>query len=398
MSSRRIDHYLRKLVSEDRFDFYSAVREFADAEIAPKLLHWEREHVLVPDDAIAKMAELGLFGLPVPEQYGGQGGDHLDLVLMGLALGYHSQSVAITPGAAVSLGIKPLLLCGNDAQKAAHLPDLAAGKRMFVFGLSEPARGSDAANPQVTATREGDRWIIRGEKCWSTNAAWASHVVVHAMTDPDAPNGKRSTCFIVPMDSPGVHYQEMAGKKVWEQSSTGSISFDGVPVTEADVLGEIGGGFKVMVTTLNGGRLFIAGLALSSLAFALDRCRRYVQDREQFDDLPIGRFQRVQDVILDMDIALEQNLTWLMHLCDLYLEGSLDREQAAKVKIASSREASDLISLAMEICGGVACLDEFGLIRHHNDVFVTRVGEGSNFALKSQACRPLLPDIKNILQ
>ncbi|MCB9831216.1 MAG: acyl-CoA/acyl-ACP dehydrogenase [Planctomycetes bacterium] len=398
MSSRRIDHYLRALVSEDRFDFYAAVRDFADAEVAPHLLGWERDHVLIPDEVIAKMAELGLFGLPVPESFGGQGGDHLDLVLMGLALGYHSQCAAITPGAAVSLGIKPLLLCGNEAQKAAHLPDLAAGKRMFVFGLSEPGRGSDAANPQVTATRDGADWIIRGEKCWSTNAHWASHVVVHAMTDPEAPNGKRSTCFIVPMDAAGVHYQEMAGKRVWEQSSTGSIVFDSVRVGAADVLGEVGGGFKVMVTTLNGGRLFIAGLALASLAFALDRCCRYVQEREQFDDLPIGRFQRVQDVILDMDIALEQNLTWLMHCCDLYNADRLDREQAAKVKIASSRQASELLGAAMEICGGVAGLDEFGLIRHHNDLFVTRVGEGSNLALKSQCCRPLLGEIKNILQ
>ncbi|MCA9322792.1 MAG: acyl-CoA dehydrogenase family protein, partial [Planctomycetes bacterium] len=295
--SRRIDAYLKNLISEDRFSFYEAVRDFSDEVIAPRLLTWEREHQLVSDEAIREMAELGLFGLPVPEDMGGQGGDHLDLVLMGMALAYHSQSVAITPGAAVSLGTKPLLLCGNESQRKEHLPDLAAGKRMFVFGLSEPGRGSDAANPQVTAIRDGKHWIIRGEKCWSTNAAWASHVVVHALTDPDAPNGLRSTCFIVPMNLDGVHYQEMAGKKVWQQSSTGSISFDGVRVDDSAILGEEGGGFKVMVTTLNGGRLFIAGLALGSLSFALDRCSKYVQEREQFDDLPIGRFQRVQDVI-----------------------------------------------------------------------------------------------------
>jgi alkylation response protein AidB-like acyl-CoA dehydrogenase len=159
---------------------------------------------------------------------------------------------------------------------------------MFVFGLSEPGRGSDAANPQVTATKKGDSWVIQGEKCWSTNAHWASHVVVHALTDADAPNGKRSTCFIVPMDAKGVFYQEMSGKKLWEQSSTGSVIFDQVEVPESAVLGEVGGGFKVMVTTLNGGRLFIAGLALSSLAFALDKVRRYAEERIQFDEKPIG--------------------------------------------------------------------------------------------------------------
>lgn len=386
---RRIDTYLRDLVDDEKFAFYETVRDFADAQIAPHLLQWERERILVPDACIRQMSELGLFGLPIAERYGGQGGDATDLLMMGLAIGYHSQSVAITPGAAISLGAKPLQLCGTDAQKAAHLPDLAAGRRMFVFGLSEPGRGSDAANPEVTATRRGSDWVISGEKCWSTNARWASHVIVHALTDPTGANGKRSTCFIVPMDSPGVHYQEMKGKRVWEQSSTGSIVFENVPVPHDAILGAENDGFKVMVTTLNGGRLFIAGLALASLAFALDKCRAYAEERIQFDDQPIGRFQRVQDVLVDMDIALERGLTWLIHCNRRFDQGTLAREQAAKVKVDCSREASNLLVLAMEICGGVACLDEFGLIRHHNDLFVTRVGEGSNFALKDLIVRPL---------
>ena len=200
------------------------------------------------------------------------------------------------------------------------------------------------------------------------------------------------------MDADGVSYHEMGGKKVWQQSSTGSIGFDGVRVGDETILGEINEGFKVMVKTLNGGRLFIAGIALSSLAFALDKARHYAQERIQFTDKPIGRFQRVQDVLIDMDIALEQGLTWLMELCKQYDQGTLSREQAAKVKIECSRKASELLLLAMEVCGGVSCLDEFGLIRHHNDLFVTRVGEGSNFALKGLATRPLMPDISKHLQ
>ena len=136
-------------------------------------------------------------------------------------------------------------------------------------------------------------------------------------------------------------------------------------------------------------RYHLGSLALGSLAFALDKCRAYAEERLQFDDKPIGRFQRVQDVIIDMDIALDRNLTWLMHLCRNYDRGTLVREQAAKVKVDCSRAASELLGQAMEICGGVACLDEFGLIRHHNDLFVTRVGEGSNFALKDLIVRPL---------
>jgi alkylation response protein AidB-like acyl-CoA dehydrogenase len=397
---RHVDTYLESLIEEDRFSFYQAVCDFGDKEIAPHLLEWERQHLLLPDEVIASMGAMGLFGLTVDEQYGGQGGDLMDLVLMGLALGYYSHSVAITPGAAASLGIRPIQLRGNDAQKAAHLPDLAQGKRMFIFGLSEPGRGSDAANPQVTASRVDahGKWIIRGEKCWSTNAKWASHIIVHAMTDPAGRPGHRSTCFLVPMDDPNVHYQEMQGKQVWLQSSTGSIALDQVEVTDDAIVGELNEGFNVMVTTLNGGRLFIAALALSSLAFAVDRCRHYAQERIQFDEQPIGRFQRVQDVILDMDIALEQGLTWLLHLVRQYNAGILSRESAAKVKIECSRRASELSMLAMEMCGGIAGMDEFGLIRHAHDLFVCRVGEGSNFALKTLAVKPLMPSIANLLQ
>ena len=395
---RHVDTYLASLLEDERFAFYQAVCDFGDKEIAPHLLAWERQHILLPDDAIAAMGAMGLFGLTVAEQYGGQGGDLMDLVLMGLALGYYSHSVAITPGAASSLGIRPIQLRGNGAQKAAHLPDLAQGKRMFIFGLSEPGRGSDAANPQVTASRVGDRWVIRGEKCWSTNAKWASHIIVHAMTDPEGRPGHRSTCFLVPMDDANVHYQEMQGKQVWRQSSTGSIALDHVEVGDDAIVGELHEGFSVMVSTLNGGRLFIAALALSSLAFAVDRCRLYAQERIQFDEQPIGRFQRVQDVILDMDIALEQGLTWLLHLVRQYNAGALRRESAAKVKIECSRRASELYTLALEMCGGVASMDEFGLMRHAHDLFVCRVGEGSNFALKTLAVKPLMPSIANLLQ
>ena len=283
-------------------------------------------------------------------------------------------------------------LFGTEEQKAAHLPDLAAGKRMFVFGLSEPGRGSDATNPQVTAKKDGDEWVIKGEKCWSTNAKWSSHVVVHALTDADSKPGYRTTCFIVPMDNPNVSYQEMAGKDLWSQSSTGSITFDNVRVPNDAILGKENEGFKVMAQTLNGGRLFIAGMSLASLAFALDKCRSYCQEREQFG-VPIGSFQRVQDVIIDMDITLEQGLTWLIDLTNRYNDDTLDRESAAKVKIECSRKASAHLTMAMEICGGGSSLDEFGLIRHHRDLFVCRVGEGSNFALKGFAARPLMPDI-----
>ncbi len=397
MTPKRLDHHLQTLIDPDRFAIYQAIGRYADDVIGPKLLEWERSKVLVPDEIIEQLGQLGVFGLPIPEEEGGQGGGMTDLILAGLALSYQSQSVAITPGAAVSLGANPILKFGNESQRKEHLSDLAEGKRMVAFGLSEPGRGSDAANPQVTAIADGDRFILSGEKCWSTNAAWASHIVVHAMTEPDGRNGHRSTCFLIPRDREGVHYQEMSGKTVWPLSSTGSIALDNVIASEDEILGEKNEGFKVMVTTLNGGRLFVASLALGSLAFALDKTRRYVQEREQFDG-PIGRFQRVQDVILEMDLALERNLTWLMHLVGRHDEGLMEREQASKLKIDCSRTASTLLLEAMEVCGGVAGLDEFGLARHCADLFVTRVGEGSNRALMSQAVRPLLPDIADQLQ
>jgi len=174
--ARQLDRYLEGLLEPERFTYYQTLCDFADKRIAPHLLKWERAHTLIPDDAIAAMGEMGLFGITVDERFGGQGGSQLDLILMGLAMGYHSQSVAITPGAAASLGIKPLQIAGSEAQQKEHLADLAQGKRMFAFGLSEPGRGSDAANPEVTAVKEGNQWIIKAEKGWSSNARWASHV------------------------------------------------------------------------------------------------------------------------------------------------------------------------------------------------------------------------------
>ncbi|MGE4618597.1 MAG: acyl-CoA dehydrogenase family protein [Planctomycetota bacterium] len=397
MSSRRLDHHLKPLVEEERFDLYRSISRYADDELAGQLLGWERNKVLVPDAVLEQLGAMGVFGLPIPETYEGQGGGLTDLVMAGLALSYQSHSVAITPGAAISLGANPILRFGSEKQKSEHLPDLANGSRMFAFGLSEPGRGSDAANPEVVAEATADGFVIRGEKCWCTNAAWASHIVVHALTDPHGKNGHRSTCFIVPRDRAGVHYQEMDGKTVWPLSSTGSIVFDSVAVSSDEILGDLHEGFHVMATTLNGGRLFVATLALGSLAFALDKVSHYAQQRDQFDG-PIGRFQRVQDVILEMDLVLERNLTWLLTLSRRYDAGTMEREQAAKLKIDTSRAASCLLLEAMEVCGGVASLDEFGLARHSADLFVTRVGEGSNRALMTQAVRPLLSDIADQLQ
>ena len=140
----RLDKHLKPLVDEERFALFDQVSRFAANEVAPHLLQWEREKSLVPDALIEQLGDMGIFGLPIPDEYGGQGGEMIDLVLAGLALSYWSPSVAITPGAAVSLGINPLLRFGTDAQKAAHLEDLASGRHMFAFGLSEPGRGSDA--------------------------------------------------------------------------------------------------------------------------------------------------------------------------------------------------------------------------------------------------------------
>lgn len=393
---RQIDAYIECLVEPARFEFYRNACVFSEREIAPKLLAWDRERSLLDDATIRAMGAFGLFGLTVDERYGGGGGKMLDLVLMGFALGYHSHSAAITPGAAVSLGIKPLQIAGTQEQKQQHLADLAAGKRMFAFGLSEPGRGSDAANPQVTATRVKGGWRIHGEKCWTTNAKWASHTIVHAITNPQGRPGHRSTCFIVPKNHPNVAYSEVEGKQAWRQSSTGSIAFDSADVGEDALLGELNEGFKVMVSTLNGGRLFMTALALASVGFALDKARQYAQERLQFDNKPIGRFQRVQDVLIDMDIALEQGVTWLLNVVDQYDKGCMRRESAAKVKVECSRRASELLPLAMEICGGIGCIDEFGLCRHRDDLFVALVGEGSNFALKSLIVRPLLPDMVHL--
>ena len=183
------------LVSEEHLAFYQAVCDFAEHDIAPHLLTWERQHCLLPEKAIAAMGELGLFGLTVAEQYGGQGGGQMELVFMGLALGYHSQSVAITPGAAASLGIKPLQLCGSEAQKRHICRTWPPANACLCLACPSQGVARMRANPEVTATRLAGGWRLQGEKCWSTNAKWASHIIVHALTNRARPPGPSLDLF-----------------------------------------------------------------------------------------------------------------------------------------------------------------------------------------------------------
>ena len=313
-----------------------------------ELLTWERQHCLLPEKAIRAIADLGLFGLTVAEEYGGQGGTQMDLVLMGLALGYHSQSVAITPGAAASLGIKPLQLCGSEDQKRAHLPDLAAGKRMFVFGLSEPGRGSDAANPEVRDAYR--RRLAPAGRKMLVHECQVGQSYYSACDDQ--PRGTPRTSLDLLYRTHGRSACALPGDA--RQAGVDAVLHRRDCAGSGRSAGQRHPGYGTRRVSRHGddpqrGRLFMAGLALASLAYALDRCCTYAQERRQFADQPIGRFQRVQDVILDMDIALEQGLTWLLHLVRQYDAGTLHREAAAKVKIECSRRASELLPLAMEI-------------------------------------------------
>jgi alkylation response protein AidB-like acyl-CoA dehydrogenase len=389
---RRIDAIYQQLnLTEEQRMLQEMTRDFAAGELAPHVVEWEREQRHLPDSFLAQMADLGLFGIMIPEEYGGTGGGIRELILAGMELGYQSPSAGITLGAAISLGAKPILLSGNDEQRQRWLPALAAGTSMGCFGLTEPNVGSDAANPDCRATQDpstGD-WLIRGSKHFTTNREWSSVCICHALTDPDARPYHRTTCFLVPMDAPGLEHWDMPGKTGWMLSSTGFLSFDDCRVPNEGLLGERGEGFLVMMKTLDGGRLFVGALGLASVAACLDHCIKYARERQQFGRR-IGDYQRIQDILVEMEEALQYGLVWLWHAATRYDQGEVDRHQSALVKRVLTEDAVRCCSRAMQLFGGASYIDESLIFYHHRDSRVVTIGEGANEVLSSVAARYLL--------
>jgi butyryl-CoA dehydrogenase len=363
-------------LSPEHEDFRAVVRDFATSEIAPHAERWDAEHHF-PVDVVHKMGELGLFGLPVPEEYGGSGADFTSLCVAIEEIGRIDQSMGITLEAAVGLGINPILTYGTAEQKATWLPDLAAGRTLAAFGLTEPEAGSDAGRTRTRAVQDGDEWVINGAKAFITNSGSSitSVITVTARTGED-----EVTTFLVPAGTPGLTVEPAYHKLGWHASDTHGLTFENLRVPAANQLGERGQGFRQFLATLDDGRIAIAALAVGLIRACLDASVAYAKEREAFGTL-IGSKQGLAFQIADLKVAADAAALLTYKAAALKDAGAAHREikQAAAVaKLYATEAAVAATRTATQVFGGYGFMEEYPVARFYRDAKVLEIGEGTS--------------------
>lgn len=367
-------------LSDEERELAALVRAFADEQVAPQAYEADRRKSLSMD-VVAGMGDLGLFGLPFPEEVGGQGGDYVALGLAIEALGRVDQSVAITLEAGVSLGAMPIFRFGTDAQRAELLPDLLAGRALAGFGLTEPEAGSDAGGTRTTARREDGEWVIDGAKQFITNSGTpiTRFVTVTAVTGTTAgPRGDRKeiSTIIVPSGTPGFTVGPAYDKVGWHASDTHPLSFEGARVPEANLLGERGRGFANFLSILDEGRVAIAALSTGAAEGCLEAALDYAGSRQVFGER-LGSRQAIQFMLARMQLRVHNaRLAWL-HAARLRDAGKPFGPEAAIAKLTASDAAMDNARDATQIFGGNGFMNEYPVARHYRDSKILEIGEGT---------------------
>lgn len=364
-------------VSDDERELAGLVRSFADEVVAPRSYEADRTHTL-PMDVVAQMGELGLFGLPFPEEVGGQGGDYFALCLAIEALARVDQSIAITLEAGVSLGAMPVFRFGGEQQKRQLLPDLLAGTALAAFGLTEPEAGSDAGATRTTARLDGDEWVIDGTKQFITNSGTdiTRFVTVTAVTGESAGRKEIST-IIVPRGTPGFTVEPAYDKVGWHASDTHPLTFQGARVPAENLLGERGRGFANFLHILDEGRIAIAALATGAAEGCLEAAVDYAGSRIVFGDRLSSR-QGIQFTLARMQARVHTaRLAW-HHAARLRDAGKPFKTEAAIAKLTASDAAMENARDATQIFGGNGFMNEYPVARHYRDSKILEVGEGTS--------------------
>jgi len=356
----------------------STVREFAEREIAPRMLELdEREEFSC--DLTRAMGALGLFGMVVAPEYGGQGLDYLSYIIAVEEIARVNGSQAATVAAANSLGIGPLYYYGNEAQKRRYLPDLCCGKTLWGFGLTEPSAGSDAGGSKTSARLEGDRWLINGSKTFITNAGspMTAGSTVQCVTGTRPDGSKEYSCILVEQDAPGFTTRAMHRKMVWRASNTAELFFDNVSVPRENLLGERGQGFHQMLETLDSGRLSIAAMGLGGAQGAFEAALAYARERQQFGK-PISHFQVNAFKLADMATEIETTRNLVYKACWLRDQGRPFRKEAAMAKLWASEVMRRVTHAAVQIFGGYGLMEEYPAARFYRDQRLLEIGEGTS--------------------
>jgi short-chain 2-methylacyl-CoA dehydrogenase len=349
------------------------VRDFAEQRIAPVAEELDREERF-PYDIVSELAELGLMGMPIPEDYGGAGTDTLSYAIAIEELTRVDSSVAITVAAHTSLGTMPIFLFGSEEQKREWLPDLASGKRLAAFGLTEPDAGSDAGATRTRAELRDGSWVVNGSKIFITNAGTdiTACVTITARTGEDEVSN-----LIVPNGTSGYEISAPMRKLGWHASDTRELSFRDCAVPEGNLLGPRGQGFRQFLEILDGGRISVAAMGVGLAQGAYDLAVRYAKERRQFGK-PIAEFQAVQFKLADMATEIEAGRNLVHKAAWLKDEGRPFAKEAAMAKLYTGELSHRVANWALQIHGGYGYMEEYAISRLYRDQKILEIGEGTN--------------------
>jgi short/branched chain acyl-CoA dehydrogenase len=360
-------------LSEEHQAFRRVVREFAENEIAPNAAEWDRTESL-PISVVHAMGDLGLFGLPFPEEFGGSDADFLTLCIAIEEVARVDSSTAATLEAAVGLGANPIVMFGTDEQKKEWLPDLTSGRALAAFGLTEPDAGSDAGATRTRAILDGEEWVISGTKEFITNSGTdvTSLVIVTALTGED-----EISTIIVPAGIPGMTVGPSYRKLGWRASDTHPIALDDCRVPAANLLGERGRGLQQLLTALDDGRIGIAALALGLAQGCLDMSLEYAGERRAFGR-PIGANQAIAFRLADLEVAVQAARLLIYRAAWLRDSGAEFKQEAAMAKLFASEAAMDAARTATQVFGGSGFMEDNPAARFYRDAKILEVGEGTS--------------------
>jgi short-chain 2-methylacyl-CoA dehydrogenase len=353
------------------------VREFARAEVAPVAEELDRTKSF-PYEIVAKLGELGLMGIPFPEEYGGGGADTLAYAIAIEELARVDASVCITVAAHTSLGTMPIYLWGTDEQKADWLPELCAGRRLAAFGLTEPEAGSDAGNTRTTAKLEDGQWVVNGAKQFITNSGTDITGCVSITAVTGGSNGRKEISnIIVPNGTPGYVIGEAYRKMGWNASDTRPLTFEDCSVPEGNLLGPRGDGFKQFLHILDGGRIGVAAMGVGMAQGALDLALQYAKERKAFGQ-PISKFQAIQAKIADMSAEIEAARLLTYRAAIEKDRGQSFTLTAAQAKLKTGRLAVRACEESVQIHGGYGYIEEYPICRFYRDAKILTIGEGTD--------------------
>ncbi len=376
------------IIKKHHEDLRSQVRFFAESEITPLAAKLDEEERF-STELTRRMGEEGLFGINIPKKYGGRALDTLSYIIAVEELARIDSSQAATVAAHNSLGISPILEYGSEAQKDKYLPLLTSGEHLWAFGLTENNAGSDARGTETTATKDGDSWLINGNKRYITNISnpLTLGVTLQVMTTNE--NGSpRLTALLVEKGTEGFSSRRLTGKMMWRASDTGEAAFVNCRVPLDNLLGQEGQGARYMLRTLDGGRLSIAAMGLGLARGAFEMALKHAKTRKQFGQT-IGRFQAVAFKLADMDIKLELARNTLYRACWLKDQGLPFTREAAIAKIYSSEIAREIADEAVQIFGGSGLFKDNPVERFYRDQRLLQIGEGTTEILKLVVSRNL---------